>query len=90
MGEEEILQEVLQEHLGLQSTQDDEEDDEQLAQPVYSASDASQALHVLIGYTEGQESLSTDYLRVLERIESVIEGIQRASLVQGTLDSWII
>ena len=89
VGEEEVLQEVLQEHLGLQSTQDDDEDDEQLAQPVYSASDALQALQVLIGFTEGQESLSTDYLRVLERLESGIEGIQQASLVQSTLDSWI-
>ena len=90
VGEEEILQEVIQEHLGLQSTQYDEEDDEQLAQPVYSVSDASQALHILIGFTEGQESLSTDFLRVLERMESAIEDIQQASLVQGTPDSWIL
>jgi hypothetical protein len=89
ISEEEVLQEVIQEHLGLQSTQDDDEDDKQLAQPVYLVSNALQALQVLIGFTEGQESLSTDYLRVLERLESGIKGIQQASLVQHTLDSWI-
>ena len=89
VGEEEILEEVIQEHLGLQSTQDDDED-EQLAQPVYTASDALKAAQVLIGYTESQESLSTEFLRVLERLESGIERIQQASLVQGTIDSWIM
>lgn len=89
VGEEELLQEVIQEHLGLQSTQDDEDEDEQIAQPVYSVLDAKQALQILIEFTEGQDSLSTNYLRALERLESEIEGIQEASLVQGTLDSWI-
>jgi hypothetical protein len=51
VGEEEVLQEVIQEHLGLQSTQDDE-DDEQIAQPVYLARDAKQALQILIEFTE--------------------------------------
>ena len=89
VGDEDVLQEVIQEHLSLQSTKDDEEDDEQLAQLVYLVFDTSKALHVLIRFTEGQESLSTDFLRVLERMESAIDGIRQASLVQGTLDSWI-
>ncbi|OBT39394.1 hypothetical protein VE00_10317 [Pseudogymnoascus sp. WSF 3629] len=33
VGEDEVLQEVLQEHLGLPTTQSDEEDDDQLPQP---------------------------------------------------------
>ena len=89
VGEEEVLQEVLQEHLGLQLTQDDDEDDEQIAQPVYSVRDAKQALQILIGFTEGQDSLSTNYLQAFERFELEIDSIQEASLVQGTLDSWI-
>ena len=89
VGEEEILREVIQEHLGLPSTQDDDED-EQLAQPVYTASDALKAAQVLIGYTESQESLSTEYLRVLERLESGIKAIQQASRVQRTIDSWVM
>jgi hypothetical protein len=86
VGGEEILQEVIQEHLGVPCTQDNNED-EQLAQPVYTASDALKAAQVLIGYTESQESLSTEYLQVLERLESGIEGIRQASLVQHTIDS---
>jgi hypothetical protein len=69
VGEEE----VLQEHLDLQSNQDDDEDDEQIAQPVYLARDAKQALQILIRFTEGQDSLSTSYLRALERLESEID-----------------
>jgi hypothetical protein len=88
IGEEELLQDVIHEYIGVQSTQDDE-DDEQPIQPVYSVSNALQAVQVLIGFTEGQESLSTDNLRVLERLESRIEAIQQASLVQSILDSWI-
>jgi hypothetical protein len=89
VGGEEILQEVIQEHLGVPCTQDDNED-EQLAQPVYTASNALKAAQVLIRYTGSQESLSTEYLRVLERLEAGIEGIQQASLVQRTIDSWIM
>jgi hypothetical protein len=62
VGEEDILQEVLQEHLGFQSTQNDEEEDELMAKPVYSVLDAKQALQILIEFTEGQDSLSTNYL----------------------------
>jgi hypothetical protein len=68
----------------------DDDEDEQIAQPVYTASDALKAAQVLIEYTESQESLSTEYLRVLEHLESGIEGIQQASLVQRTIDSWIM
>ena len=89
MGDEEIFEKVIQEYLSLQSTQDDNED-EQLSQPIYTASDALKTAQVLIGYTESQESLSTEFLRVLERLESGIERIQQASLVQGTIDSWIM
>jgi hypothetical protein len=71
----------------LPTTQSGEEDDDQLPQPMYSIADAKQALHILIGFAESQESLSSDYLRTLERLESAVEGIQQASLVQGTLDN---
>ena len=86
VGGEEILQEVIQEHLGVPCTQDNNED-EQLAQPVYTASDALKTAQVLIGYMESQELLSTEYLQVLEHLESGIEGIRQASLVQHTIDS---
>jgi hypothetical protein len=50
-------------------------------------SDILKAAQVLIGYTESQESPSTEYLRVLEHLESGIEAIQQASWVRRTIDS---
>ena len=81
VGEEELLQEVIPDHLDTQSIHNDDDDDEHPEQPVCSVSDALQALRILIGFTERQESLSTDSLRNLERLESGIEGIQKASLI---------
>jgi hypothetical protein len=47
LDQEEILQEVLSEHLGLQQAQDDDDDnDEQPERPVYSLQDARNALKV--------------------------------------------
>ena len=89
VNEEEILQEVIHEHLGLQSTQNDEDEDEQTVKPTFTVGDARQALQVLIEFTEGQDSLSTTYLWALEHLESEIVAIQEASLVQGTLDTWL-
>ena len=53
-------------------------------------SDVLKAAQVLIGYTESQESLSTEFLRVLEHLESGIQAIQQASRVQRTIDSWVM
>lgn len=89
VGDDEVLQEVIQEHLGIQSTQNDDDEEEQPAGPVYSALDAKQALHVLIEFIECQDSLSTEDLRALERLEPKIDQIRETSMVQGTLDSWI-
>ena len=52
LGEEEILQEVIEEHLGFQSTQNDDDDEEQLMQPTYSTRDAKHALQILVRFTE--------------------------------------
>lgn len=87
---EEILQEVLDEHLGLQSTQDDDEDDEQSERPVHTVQEAQQALQVLIEYTEVEDALQADYLRVLERLETAIKAIRINSQTQSTLDRWIM
>ena len=89
LGPEEILDEVLDEHLGFQSNQNDDEEDEQPEQPVRTLQDAQQALQVLIDYTETQEALQADHLRALERLEAAICGISLNSQVQSTLDRWI-
>jgi hypothetical protein len=89
IGQEDILNKVLDEHLGFQSNQDDDEEDEQPEQPVRILQDAQQALQVLIDYTETQEALQADHLRALERLEAAIAGIALNSRVQSTLDRWI-
>ncbi len=50
--DEEVLQEVLEEHLGVQSTQDDDEEEEQPKQLKLTLQEAQQALQVLIEYTK--------------------------------------
>lgn len=88
--DDEVLQDVIQEHLGIQSTQnEEEEEEEQPAGPVYSALDAKQALQILIEFIKCQDSLSTEDLQALERLEPKIDQIRNALMVQGTLDSWI-
>lgn len=87
---EEVLQEVLEEHLDIQTTQDEEEQSEQPEQSISTVQDAQQALQVLIEYTERQDALSVDHMRALERLEAAIEAIRANSQLQSTLDGWII
>ncbi|OAF58416.1 hypothetical protein VC83_06542 [Pseudogymnoascus destructans] len=87
-SEDEILQEVIDEHLGLQQTQDDDEEELQ-ERSLHSVKSARQALQVLIEFTEEQEALQSDYLRGLEHLEFALEALDQESRVQSTLDSWI-
>lgn len=83
-----ILQEVLQKYLGTQYTQNDNKEEKQSVELyVHSAVNTKQALQVLIKFIKCQESLSTKDLQILEQIESKIDRIREASIVQGTLDS---
>jgi len=85
----EVLQEVLEEHLGLQSTQNDKEDDEPPRPLVRTIQEAQQTLQVLIEFTEGSDDLQANHLRGLERLEAAIKAIKINSAVQSTLDRWI-
>jgi hypothetical protein len=87
--EEEILEEVIQEHLGASASVDDEDDDEQIW-PQYTTKDALEALQVLIDFTETKDNLPTKYIRNLEGLETAIKSIQEQLKEQRTLDSWII
>lgn len=91
VGEDELLQEVLNEYTELSEIQNDDPEEEELPQasePVYTVSETKQALKVLIGFIEAQDTLSTKDLRLLERLESQIETIQTNSLNQSVLDRW--
>ena len=73
----------LEEHLRLQSTQDEGRYSEQ---PIHSVQDAQRALQVLIEYIEAQDTILVDPIRALERLEDAIKAIRANSRVQGTLD----
>ncbi|ELR03438.1 hypothetical protein VC83_07199 [Pseudogymnoascus destructans] len=83
-------EEVLEEHLGQGSTQDDDEEEEQLEQPVFTIQSACQALQVLIGFAEGQDALKAEHLRGLERLESILDALDQESRIQSRLDGWIM
>ena len=90
LGPEEVLNEVLEEHLSQGSTQDDDEEEEQQEQPVFTIQSARQALQVLIGFTEGQDALQAEHLRGLERLESILDALDQNSRIQSRLDGWIM
>ena len=86
----EILQELLDKHLGLPETQHDDDEEAEVEQPVITLQTAQKALQVLIGFSEGQSTLESQHLRNLERLQGIFEVLDLNSKVQRTLDSWII
>ena len=87
--EDRLLQEVIQDELGSHEAKDDDEDEVQAEQPTYSLQAASNALQVLIGFTESREDIQTSYLRLFERFEGQLEALKQNGYSQGTLDSSI-
>jgi hypothetical protein len=87
---DDVLNEILEEHLDQQNTEDnDEEEEQQQEEPILTIQNARQALQALIRFTEGQDALQTEHLRGLERFETVLDALDRNSRIQGTLDGWI-
>lgn len=84
-----VLEEILEQHLDAQPGQDEEEDEPQPEMPSYTIQEARQALHVLISFTESREDIQTAFLRDMERLEQQLQGSDRNSRRQITLDSWI-
>jgi hypothetical protein len=89
VDQESILQDVLGEHLGVENEEDAEED-EQPGEYIYTAKEAYNAVQVLINYTEHQDSLTADYLRVLERLETAVKGLQEQGRQQSPQDGWLM
>lgn len=87
IDQEAVLQEVLDEHLGVGNQ--DEAEEEEFQEHIYTANEAYSAVQVLINYTEHQDGLTTDYLRVLERLETTVKELQEQGKHQSTLDSWV-
>jgi hypothetical protein len=87
LDQEEILQEVIDEHLGVDQNGIDEDD--RIEQPVRTLKEAKEAIHVLIEFTKGQDSLDTADIRALERLKEKMRGIQEEKR-QLTLEGWLI
>lgn len=83
---EEILQELLDEHLGQAEIQYDDDDEPEAEQPVITLQAVQQALQTLIGFSEGQSILDSQYLQNLERLQGILEVLDSNSKVQSTLD----
>lgn len=84
---DDILQEVIREHLGVQGTLDNNEEDEEQVQPQYTSKNTLRAIQVLIECTETTNNLPTKYIKSLETLETVFKGIQEQSKKQQTLDN---
>ena len=87
---DEILQDILNEHLGVQQDEDSEGEGEQLGKPERSIQDAIQALKVVIEFAEGSDSVQTAHLRAFERVEQELESLVINSRTQSTLDGWMM
>ncbi len=79
--DDDILAEVIEEHLGVQFNPDDDKAEQ--PKPLCSAVETKKALQMLIEFAESQESLHTEDLRALVRMEYRVNRIVEESLVQG-------
>jgi hypothetical protein len=86
--QEQVLQDLIAEHLGVSQTQDDDEEG-QPEEPVYSIQEARKAIQVLIKFTKGSAKLQTAHLRAIERLEHELEALDLNRRVQSTLDTWL-
>lgn len=88
LNPDEVLQDILSEHLGLQ-VNDEEEEEGQFEKPQRSIQDAIQGLQIAIEFVEGCDNIKTAHLRAIERLEQELEALRVNSHVQTTLDRWI-
>jgi hypothetical protein len=89
-GDDELLQEVLEEHLQREAPEEEDDVENTATEPDYSIQDVKKALKVLQSFTEKQSTMSTSYIRVMERYEQDLSSIERNSLIQGSLDGWLM
>jgi hypothetical protein len=73
------LREVIEEHLGVSTKDQDDDDENQLERPIYTIQNARKAVQVLIDFTETQDDLGIAHLRALERLEQAVERLYVSS-----------
>jgi hypothetical protein len=92
VGGDGLIADLMAQYIPDSEPQDDDEENEQM-QPVYTIPAALQAIQVLIEFTESGSGSSgedtTQFLRSLERYERYLQFQYQSQQVQGTLDRWI-
>lgn len=79
--DDEGLEEVIQEHLGISTTEvQDDEESEQPVKPMLTIKAAREAIQVLIDFAESQDALPTAHLRAMERLEQELDNLHVKSL----------
>ncbi len=91
LDQEDLFQDVLSDHLGLEQAQEEDDDDDILLEgPIHSIQAARKALQLLVEFTESRDDVQTIHIRAIERLEQELEAIDLNSRTQSTLDSWLI
>lgn len=90
LSPDKVLQEVINEHLGVQQADDEDDDNGADSRPQYTIQEAIKALQVVIEFTEGCDNMKTAHLRAIERLEQELQLLESNSSVQTTLDGWFI
>ena len=85
----EVLRDVISEHLSLQQIDDNEDDEVESGRPEYTIQEAIKALQVVIEFTEGCNDVKTAHLRAIKRLEQELQLVESNSCVQTTLDGWV-
>jgi hypothetical protein len=88
LSPDEVLQDVINEHLGIQQANDDDDDEAESSRPKYTIQEAIKALQVVIEFIEGCDNMKTAHLRAIERLEQELQLLKSNSSVQTTLDGW--
>jgi hypothetical protein len=79
--DDEGLEEVIQEHLGISTTEvQDDEESEQPEKPMPTIKAAREAIQVLIDFAESQDALPTAHLRAMEGLEQELDNLHVKSL----------
>ena len=73
---DDILQEIIEEHLGIQAIPEEEEENNEQVLPQYTPKDALKAIQVLIECAETTDNLPAKYIRSLESLKTVYKNIQ--------------
>ena len=89
LSPDEVLQEVINEHLALQQADGEDGDDGVDSRPQYTIQEAIKALQVVIEFTEGCDNMKTAHLRAIERLEQELQLLESNSSVQTTRNGWI-